>query len=197
MKRTALAPLFALALAAGAAQAQVQAPLGGNVMGGGGATVSGGGEDMTIAYSAGGAGGGGVPGPGARRERPRGVAGGRRRQRRGGLRPTPLIGPGRHGPGRGAARGRRQQPSLAPHPDGAGRPASGGFRKGRGRRRPVHSGTPAFTSPSTNTPQCAKPSSFRWSALTRMGGPTRFRTSVNARASSVRPRWPQQLMRVL
>ena len=60
MKRTALAPLFALALAAGAAQAQVQTPLGGNVMGGGGATVSGGGDDMTIAYSAGGAGGGGV-----------------------------------------------------------------------------------------------------------------------------------------
>ena len=60
MKCTALAPLFALALASGAAQAQVHTPLGGNVMGGGGATVSGGGDDMTIAYSAGGAGGGGV-----------------------------------------------------------------------------------------------------------------------------------------
>ena len=56
MKRTAFASLFALALAAGTAQAQ--APLGGNVVGGGIATLAGGGGDMTITYSTGGAGGG-------------------------------------------------------------------------------------------------------------------------------------------
>ena len=87
MKRTASASLFAL-VTAGTAQAQPQAPLGGNVVGGGGATISGGSDDTTITYSAGGAGGGGVlacrthrplrwhtrrrvvggvPGPGARR----------------------------------------------------------------------------------------------------------------------------------
>jgi hypothetical protein len=51
MKRTALAPLFALALAAGAAQAD-------SVVGGGAATITGGGDDRTITYSSGGAGGG-------------------------------------------------------------------------------------------------------------------------------------------
>ena len=51
MKRTALASLFALALAAGAAQAY-------QPIGGGSATISGGGDDRTITYSAGGAGGG-------------------------------------------------------------------------------------------------------------------------------------------
>jgi hypothetical protein len=51
MTRTALASLFSLALAAGAAQA--------SVAGGGDATVSGGGDNMTIAYNTGGAGGGG------------------------------------------------------------------------------------------------------------------------------------------
>ena len=51
MIRTALASLFALALAAGAAQAYSPA-------GGGSATISGGGDDMQITYSAGGAGGG-------------------------------------------------------------------------------------------------------------------------------------------
>ena len=56
MTRTVFASLFALALAAGAAQAQ--APLDGNVVGGGAATLSGGGDDMRINYSAGGAGGG-------------------------------------------------------------------------------------------------------------------------------------------
>ena len=50
MIRTALAPLFALALA-GTAQAY-------SPVGGGGATLSGGGDDMVIAYSTGGAGGG-------------------------------------------------------------------------------------------------------------------------------------------
>ncbi len=50
MKRTALASLFALALA-GAAQAYTP-------VGGGSATISGGGDDMQITYSAGGAGGG-------------------------------------------------------------------------------------------------------------------------------------------
>ena len=50
MKRTAFASLFSLALAAGAAQAQV--------VGGGAATISGGGDDMVITYSTGGAGGG-------------------------------------------------------------------------------------------------------------------------------------------
>ena len=64
MKRTALASLFALALAAGAAQAQAPrdgsaaALLDGNVVGGGVATLSGGGDDATVTYSAGGAGGG-------------------------------------------------------------------------------------------------------------------------------------------
>jgi hypothetical protein len=53
MKRTAFAPLFALALAAGAAQAQ-------SPIGGGSATLSGGGDDMVITYSTGGAGGGGA-----------------------------------------------------------------------------------------------------------------------------------------
>ena len=51
MERTALASLFALALAAGAAHAE--APIGG-----GSATIAGGGDDMVITYSAGGAGGG-------------------------------------------------------------------------------------------------------------------------------------------
>ena len=60
---TAFASLFALALAAGAAQAQAPrdgtaAALDGNVVGGGVATLSGGGDDATITYSAGGAGGG-------------------------------------------------------------------------------------------------------------------------------------------
>ena len=50
MNRTALASLFALALA-GTAQAYSPA-------GGGSATLSGGGDDMAIAYSTGGAGGG-------------------------------------------------------------------------------------------------------------------------------------------
>ena len=50
MIRTALASLFALALA-GAAQAYSPA-------GGGSATISGGGDDMAITYSTGGAGGG-------------------------------------------------------------------------------------------------------------------------------------------
>jgi hypothetical protein len=56
MTRTAFASFFALALAAGAAQAQ--APLDGNVVGGGGAIIAGGGDDMTITYSLGGAGDG-------------------------------------------------------------------------------------------------------------------------------------------
>jgi hypothetical protein len=51
MKRTALASLFALALAAGAAQAY-------EPIGGGSATLSGGGDNATVTYSAGGAGGG-------------------------------------------------------------------------------------------------------------------------------------------
>ena len=50
MKRTALASLFAFALA-GAAQAY-------SPVGGGSATISGGGDDLVITYSAGGAGGG-------------------------------------------------------------------------------------------------------------------------------------------
>jgi hypothetical protein len=59
----AFASLFALALAAGAAQAQAPrdgsaAALDGNVVGGGIATLSGGGDDATVTYSAGGAGGG-------------------------------------------------------------------------------------------------------------------------------------------
>lgn len=63
IKRTALASLFALALAAGAAHAQAPldgsaAALAGNVVGGGVATITGGGEDRTITYSTGGAGGG-------------------------------------------------------------------------------------------------------------------------------------------
>ncbi len=57
MKRTAFASLFALALAAGAAQAN---QLDGNVVGGGSATISGGGDDMAITYSTGGAGAGGI-----------------------------------------------------------------------------------------------------------------------------------------
>ena len=66
MFRSALfASLIALG-AAGAAQAQAQAPLdgsaaalGGNVVGGGVATLSGGGDNATVTYSTGGAGGGG------------------------------------------------------------------------------------------------------------------------------------------
>ena len=62
---TASASLFALALAAGAAQAQAPrdgtaAALDGNIVGGGVATLSGGGDNLTITYSAGGAGGGSV-----------------------------------------------------------------------------------------------------------------------------------------
>ena len=60
MTRTVFASLFALALAAGAAQAQPRGPLAGNVVGGGGATISGGGDDLTITYSIGGAGDGGA-----------------------------------------------------------------------------------------------------------------------------------------
>ena len=56
MKRIALASLFAVALAAGAAQAH---QLDGTVVGGGGATISGGGDNMVITYSSAGAGGGG------------------------------------------------------------------------------------------------------------------------------------------
>ena len=52
MKRTALASLFALALAAGAAHAE-SSPIGG-----GSATITGGGDDMAITYSTGGAGAG-------------------------------------------------------------------------------------------------------------------------------------------
>ena len=63
IRSTAFASLFALALAAGAAQAQAPrngtaAALDGNVVGGGVATLSGGGDDATVTYSAGGAGGG-------------------------------------------------------------------------------------------------------------------------------------------
>ena len=64
MKRTALASLFALALAAGAAQAQAPrdgsaAALDGNVVGGGSATIVGGGDNTAILYSGTGAGSGG------------------------------------------------------------------------------------------------------------------------------------------
>ena len=52
-RSTAFASLFALALAAGAAQAY-------QPIGGGSATLSGGGDDMAIAHSTGGAGGGGM-----------------------------------------------------------------------------------------------------------------------------------------
>ena len=60
---TAFASLAALALAAGAAQAQAPldggaAALEGNVVGGGVATITGGGDNATVTYSAGGAGGG-------------------------------------------------------------------------------------------------------------------------------------------
>ncbi len=62
IKRTVFASLFALALAAGAAQAQApldgSAAANGNVVGGGAATIEGGGDNMTITYSTGGAGGG-------------------------------------------------------------------------------------------------------------------------------------------
>jgi hypothetical protein len=51
MTRTALASLFALALASGAAHAD-------NIVGGGSATITGGGDDLTITYNTGGAGGG-------------------------------------------------------------------------------------------------------------------------------------------
>ena len=50
MKRTAFTPLFALALAAGAAQTQAQPLPGGNVVGGGGATISGGGDNARVVY---------------------------------------------------------------------------------------------------------------------------------------------------
>ncbi len=65
-KRTAAsASLFALALAAGAAQAQAPrdgsaAALDGNVVGGGSATIVGGGDNTTILYSGTGAGPGGT-----------------------------------------------------------------------------------------------------------------------------------------
>ncbi len=52
MKRTALASLFALALA-GAAHAE-------SPVGGGSATISGGGDNMTVTYSTGGAGAGSI-----------------------------------------------------------------------------------------------------------------------------------------
>ena len=64
MKRIAFASLFAVTLAAGAAQAQApldgtgRVPGGGAVVGGGGATIAGGGDNMTITYSTGGAGSG-------------------------------------------------------------------------------------------------------------------------------------------
>ena len=118
MIRNALfASLIALG-AAGAAQAQAQAPdttglavpATGNVVGGGGATIVGGGDNTTILYSGAGAGPGGaiqaqpprlaraqrlrrpvgrVPGARDRPAGPRGVAAGRRRQRPGGLRRPP------------------------------------------------------------------------------------------------------------
>ncbi len=58
---TAFASLFALALAAGAAQAQAPrdgsaAALDGNVVGGGSASISGGGDDMALTARPGGAG---------------------------------------------------------------------------------------------------------------------------------------------
>jgi hypothetical protein len=64
MKRIAFASLFAVTLAAGAAEAQAphdgtgRVPDGGVAVGGGSATISGGGDNMTITYSTGGAGGG-------------------------------------------------------------------------------------------------------------------------------------------
>ena len=62
IRTAAFASLFALALAAGAAQAQAPRDGGsavdGNVVGGGIATLSGGGDNATVTYSAGGAGGG-------------------------------------------------------------------------------------------------------------------------------------------
>ncbi len=62
-KRTALAALLATALAAGAAQAQAQAPdaSGGNVVGGGlGGMLTGGGDNAQVVYGQPGAGGGGA-----------------------------------------------------------------------------------------------------------------------------------------
>ena len=62
MKRLASAALLVAGLAAGAAQAQAQAPFGsgGGIVGGGGtgATIVGSGDDMTIVYGSLGAGGG-------------------------------------------------------------------------------------------------------------------------------------------
>jgi hypothetical protein len=64
-------------------------------------------------------------------------------------------------------------------------------------RRPLgYSGTPAFASPSTKTSRCAKPSRRRRSAPTRTGGSIRLRASMSTRASSAKPRWPQQLISV-
>ena len=48
MTRTALIPLFALALAAGAVQTQAQSLPGGNAVGGGGATISSGGDNAQM-----------------------------------------------------------------------------------------------------------------------------------------------------
>jgi hypothetical protein len=58
MTRTALASFLALALAAGAAQAQPRGPLAGNIVGGGDASISGGGDNLTVTYNTGGAGDG-------------------------------------------------------------------------------------------------------------------------------------------
>jgi hypothetical protein len=59
MTRTALTSFLALALAAGAAQAQPRGPLAGNIVGGGDASISGGGDNLTVTYNTGGAGDGG------------------------------------------------------------------------------------------------------------------------------------------
>ncbi|MCB4823564.1 hypothetical protein [Roseicella aerolata] len=68
MKQIAFAGIFAVVLAAGAAQAQAplagtgQVPGGAAILGGGSATISGGGDTMTIVYSTpGGGGGAGLP----------------------------------------------------------------------------------------------------------------------------------------
>ena len=74
-----------------------------------------------------------------------------------------------------------------------GETGSAGLRR-NGIGWKAYSGTPAFFNPSMNASQWAKLARFRRSTLSRTGGPSLLRAAMYSRASSIKPRCPQQLI---
>jgi hypothetical protein len=85
--------------------------------------------------------------------------------------------------------------SLPEISDGAG--LAEGSMLAVGLKLDAYSGTPAFFRPSMKTGAWAYPPRLRCRTLMRIGGPTRFLASMTKRASSSKPKWPQQLINAL